>query len=73
MFQDIPEKEMELLLSEDDSLREGGAAMTAYARMQFEEMSDYEKEEITKALLKYCELDTLAMVMIVEGWREMIR
>lgn len=73
MFQDIPEREMELLLSEDDSLREGGAAMTAYARMQFEEMSDYEREEITKALLKYCELDTLAMVMIVEGWREMIR
>jgi hypothetical protein len=73
MFQDIPEKEMELLLSEDDSLREGGAAMTAYARMQFEEMSNYEKEEITKALLKYCELDTLAMVMIVEGWREMIK
>ena len=73
MFQDIPEKEMELLLSEDDSLREGGAAMAAYARMQFEEMSDYEREEITKALLKYCELDTLAMVMIVEGWREMIK
>ncbi len=73
MFRDIPEKDMELLLSEDDSLREGGAAMTAYARMQFEEMSDYEKEEITKALLKYCELDTLAMVMIVEGWREMIK
>ena len=29
--------------------------------------------EIAKALLRYCELDTLAMVMIYEGWREMIK
>jgi hypothetical protein len=40
--------------------------MTAYARMQFTEMSDAESHEIQKALLKYCELDTLAMVMIWE-------
>ena len=38
--------------------------------MQFEEMSDIEREEIKKALLKYCELDTMAMVMIYEAWRE---
>jgi hypothetical protein len=29
-------------------------------------MSDKEREEITKGLLKYCELDTLAMVMVYE-------
>lgn len=40
--------------------------MTAWSRMQFTEMSDIEREEIQKALLKYCELDTLAMVMIWE-------
>ncbi|GAB6153615.1 hypothetical protein JCM17380_23650 [Desulfosporosinus burensis] len=50
----------------------GGAALTAYARMQFEEMSKYERTEIEKALLKYCELDTLAMVMIYEGWKDLI-
>jgi hypothetical protein len=71
MFQDVTDKELSLL-SEDDELKNGGAALTAYARMQFEEMSDYERQEIKKALLKYCELDTFAMVMLYEGWKDMI-
>lgn len=71
IFHDIPEKECELL-SGFDVLRDGGAASMAYARMQFEEMSEYERSEITKALLKYCELDTLAMVMLYEGWKDLI-
>lgn len=72
MFSDIPDKEL-ILLSETDELKDGGAALTAYARMQFEEMSGYEREEIRRALLKYCELDTMAMVMIYEGWRDLIK
>ncbi len=71
LFQDISDKDFELL-SQDDELRDGGAALTAYARMQFEEMSDYERLEIEKGLLKYCELDTLAMVMLYEGWKDLI-
>jgi Domain of unknown function(DUF2779). len=70
MFEDMTDKDYIILNS--DEIREGGAAMTAYARMQFEEMSDEEREEIRKALLKYCELDTLAMVMIYEGWMDML-
>jgi len=73
MFTDIKDKDMEVLLSKDDKLNEGGAALTAYARMQFEEMSEYERDEIINALLKYCELDTMAMVMIYEGWRDLVR
>jgi len=72
MFQDISDKDMGIL-SDDDQLRDGGAAMTAYARMQFEEMSNCERDEICKALLKYCELDTMAMVMIYEGWKDLLR
>ncbi|MDA8441834.1 MAG: DUF2779 domain-containing protein, partial [Peptococcaceae bacterium] len=72
MFEDISAKNLDLLLSDSNELRDGGAALTAYARMQFEEMSDYEREAISKALLKYCELDTLAMVMIYEGWRDLL-
>ncbi len=72
MFLDLTDKECELL-SENEDIKNGGAALTAYARMQFEEMSDYERSEIRKALLKYCELDTMAMVMIYEGWREFVR
>jgi hypothetical protein len=71
MFQDIPDKEI-ALFSDEDELKNGGAALAAYARMQFEEMSDYERQEIRKALLKYCELDTFAMVMIYEGWKDLI-
>lgn len=71
MFRDFTDKENQLL-SEDDEIRNGGAALTAYARMQFEDMSDYERSEIINSLLKYCELDTLAMVMIYEGWRDLI-
>jgi hypothetical protein len=52
----------------DDEIKEGGAASTAYARMQFTRMNDVEREEIKKALLRYCELDTLAMVMIWQYW-----
>lgn len=72
MFQDASEKNMKFL-SVDDELANGGAALTAYGKMQFTEISEYEKEELTNALLKYCELDTFAMVMIFEAWREMIR
>ena len=72
MFQDVSDKNMEVL-SEDDELANGGAALTAYGKMQFSEISDYEKDELCKALLKYCELDTFAMVMIYEAWREMVK
>lgn len=71
LFQDISDHDLELI-SDEDELNEGGAAMTAYARLQFEDMSEYERSEIESALLKYCELDTFAMVMIYEGWKELI-
>lgn len=73
MFKDVPESDMRNLISSNKELREGGAAMTAYARMQSEEMSDSERKEIQRALLRYCELDTLAMVMIYEGWKDLLQ
>ena len=63
------EEEQVILLTQDNELKNGGAALMAYARMQFEAMSDYERAELRSALLKYCELDTLAMVMIYEAWK----
>lgn len=48
----------------------GGAAMTAYAKMQFTIMTKEERQKFREALLKYCELDTLAMVMV---WEEFHR
>ncbi|HEX6280465.1 MAG TPA: DUF2779 domain-containing protein [Pyrinomonadaceae bacterium] len=72
MFEGISDKDFEKLMSDEDDMRDGGAAMTAYAKLQYEDMTDYERNEIRAALLRYCELDTLAMVMIYEGWREML-
>jgi hypothetical protein len=51
-------------------LGDGGAALTAYNYLQFSEVPDEQRQSIAAALLRYCELDTLAMVMLVEGWRE---
>jgi hypothetical protein len=51
------------------AITEGGAAATAYARLQFEDVGEVERRMIREALLRYCELDTLAMVMIVQAWR----
>jgi len=72
LFQDVLDFEVELL-SSDEMLTDGGAAMTAYTQLQFEDMSSYERNEIENALKRYCELDTMAMVMIYEAWREMLK
>jgi len=53
-------------------IAEGGAASTAYARLQFETLDDETRSRIKDSLLRYCELDTLAMIMIVQGWQEFI-
>jgi len=49
------------------AITQGGVAMTAYNYTQFAQLSDFERERIQAALLRYCELDTLAMVVLVEG------
>ena len=48
------------------NISDGGAALTAYSKLQFVDMSLEERTSIKKSLLRYCELDTLAMVMIYE-------
>lgn len=57
---------------DDLVVNEGGAATTAYARLQFEMLNPDTRTKINEALLRYCELDTLAMVMIVQGWRDFL-
>jgi hypothetical protein len=36
-------------------------------------MGGKERDLIFQALKKYCELDTFAMVMVYEGWVDLIR
>ena len=56
--------------AEEDSegINQGGAASYAYLRLQFEDISPAERLAVECALLRYCELDTLAMVMILQAW-----
>jgi hypothetical protein len=67
LFQDVDISQDDLVL-ENQHIQEGGAAMIAYAKMQFSAMTEEERNAIIRGLLKYCELDTLAMVMIYEHW-----
>ena len=57
----------------DDNIAGGGAALTAYAKMQFTEISETERNLVAQGLLRYCELDTLAMVIIYEYWKNAIQ
>jgi len=57
----------------DEKIDQGGAAMTAYAKVQFTQCRKKEVDDIRKALLQYCELDTLAMVMLWEEWQEQMK
>lgn len=60
-----------MFYDEGDELRDGGAAMAAYCRMQFSEMPEAERVATRDALLRYCKLDTLAMVMVWQAWRKL--
>ena len=55
------------IISDMNDISDGGAALTAYAKLQFTDMHEKEREILNQGLLKYCELDTLAMVMVWEG------
>ena len=46
------------------TIANGGAALTAYSELQFSD--DVKSDALAKALLRYCELDTMAMVFIWE-------
>lgn len=71
IFSDMSQEELEAESEEEgEGIREGGAATTAYARMQFTDVSPKLREATHKALLRYCELDTLAMVMIFQAWND---
>lgn len=54
-----------------ETIADGGKAMMAWSRMQFDDVPEEERELTFKGLLRYCELDTLAMVMIYQHWKSL--
>lgn len=56
---------------EGDAIDQGGIAMLAYNLTHFADLTDAGREAIRDALLCYCELDTLAMAMLILGLMEL--
>lgn len=69
LFEGWDDEQMEENKGDIENIADGGSALMAYSKLQYTDMTDAEREEIKKALLSYCELDTLAMVMIYEHFR----
>jgi len=44
----------------EEFIADGGSAMMAYARMQFDDVTQEERNAVFNALLSYCELDMSA-------------
>jgi len=68
LFEGFEDEEMEQFLAEP-TLADGGAALMAYAKMQFSQITKSERDLIGNGLLRYCELDTFAMVLIYEFFK----
>jgi hypothetical protein len=51
----------------DSAVADGGAAMVAYGLLQNHMLGEAERDRLRLQLLRYCELDTLAMVMAWQG------
>jgi len=67
------QEDLEEKISGIVDINDGGAALTAYGKIQYTDMSAIERGQISDALLKYCELDTLAMVMIYEHLNSLVK
>lgn len=68
------DSEFDVLDHVDESnqvVADGGAAMVAYSMLQNNVLDAASRDALEKQLLRYCELDTLAMVMTWEGLREL--
>lgn len=58
-----------MLNNQEQGVRRGTEAMVVYARLLSEDLDDQQQEHLQEALLRYCEVDTLAMVMIFQHWK----
>ena len=73
VFEDWDNEKLELVSESLTEISDGGAALFAYQKLQFEDVPEIERKAIREGLLRYCELDTLAMVMIYEYFREVCK
>jgi hypothetical protein len=66
----LGQQELEGIEEQDDAsieIKNGGMAIIAYSLIQDNKLTLEEVKAYQNALLRYCELDTLAMVMVFEA------
>lgn len=56
----------------DLEIGDGGTASSEYTRVTFGHVTDEEREHVRASLLKYCHLDTLAMIRIIQALRRLV-
>jgi len=54
-----------------DGIADGGAAMSSYAYLQYTHIPEDIRIKLRDALLRYCELDTMAMCFLIEGMKNL--
>lgn len=59
---------MDLDDDSDEVVNDGGKAMMAWAELQFTDVDPKRRAAVREALLRYCELDTLAMAEVWLAW-----
>jgi hypothetical protein len=71
----LGQQELEGIEELDDAsieIKNGGMAIIAYSLIQDHKLTLEEVQAYRNALLRYCELDTLAMVMVFEAFQNRI-
>jgi hypothetical protein len=66
----LGQQELEGIEELDDAsveIKNGGMAIIAYSLIQNKKLTKEEEQAYQNALLRYCELDTLAMVLVFEA------
>lgn len=63
---------LERLENEEQVIADGGAAMVAYGLLQSGLLDEAATQRLRIQLLRYCELDTLAMVFAWDGLNELL-
>ena len=67
IFEGYDRDELDEYFDDMDGIADGGAALSAYAYLQYTHIPEEARLRLKEALLRYCELDTMAMCFLVEG------